>query len=173
MINNIVYDEDKDINIVKDTFQMTSDDNKRFYKTSYYMRHNIKFNEDILPVIFEASVYARRVLCYIIKVTKFGTNIVKINRKNALGYLGTHDYAVISKGLKELLELHIIEKTDNKDEYVIPMNNIIKGRVEVMMQKIEDEKREAEFAARQETTIKNYKELSNKRTLKLKLKRNE
>lgn len=173
MYGEIIYNEDNDENIVKDKFSNMSDDNKRFDKTSWYLRNNVKFNLDSIPIILiNLKLDARKVLAYILTHIKYNTTIITLNRKDILEYLGTKDNAIITNGIKMLLDEGIIEKLEDrgKDVYNLPMNLVVRGNVNTMMSELEKEKKEKEFRDKENQSVKSYKELNESHRLKLKLK---
>lgn len=174
MYGRIIYDEENDENIVKDSFPMTSDDNKLFSKTSWYLRNNVKFNLDAIPIILiNLKSDGRKVLAYILTHLKFNTNVITLDRKDVLKYLGIKDNAVISKGIKMLLEEQIIENVEDapKDTYKVPMNLLVRGNVNTMMSTLEKEKKEKEINERENQNVKSYKELNDVRKFRIKLKK--
>ena len=173
MYDDIIYDETEDENITKDTFSNMSDDNKLFHKTSWFLRNNIKINLDILPIILlDLKANGRKVLTYILTHLKYNTNIISIDRKDVLKYLKSNDYAIITKGIDELMELHIIQRLEDrgKDVYKIPMNFLVRGNVNTMISIIEKEKEEEEIRIRENKQVLSYSQLSRNYKLKIKIK---
>lgn len=113
---NVQYNEDNDNNITNKEFIMTSTDNKVFHTESWYLNNNIKIQMDYLPVILFASLTARKIFYYIIQSVPYNSNVVKLDRKDILIFLDTKDNAMITKGLKELVELSIIKRVDEYDK---------------------------------------------------------
>ena len=131
----------------------------------------ININLDAFPLIIEAGIPGQKVLYYIISHLKFNTNVITINRKEALIFLGSKDPALITEGLKRLIKLGIIVpiNENSKNSYYIPLNNIVKGNVNTMLTKLKEEQEE-ERIKKEEESVKSYTEIVNKHKLKLKLK---
>lgn len=173
MYYDIIFDEKEDSNITQDTFSNMSDDNKLFSKTSWFLKNNVKINIDVIPIILlDLKVNARKVLTYILTHLKYNTNVITIDRKDVIKYLKTNDYAVVTKGISELIELGIIErlKDRGKDVYKIPMNFLVRGNVNTMVSIIKQEEKEKEIKERENIEVLSYKELSEAHRLKLKIK---
>lgn len=173
MYYDIIFDEKEDSNITQDTFSNMSDDNKLFSKTSWFLKNNVKINIDIIPIILlDLKVNARKVLTYILTHLKYNTNVITIDRKDVIKYLKTNDYAIVTKGISELIELGIIErlKDRGKDVYKIPMNFLVRGNVNTMVSTIKQEEKEKEIKERENIEVLSYKELSEAHRLKLKIK---
>lgn len=171
MYGKIIYNEENDDNIINEEFTMTSDDNKVFKKTTKYLKNNVKFSLDILPIILiELKTDARKVLTYILTHLKYNTTVITIDRKDVLKYLDSKDPAVVSNGIKMLLEQNIIEKLEGKDTYNVPINYLVRGNVNTMVSQVEKEKKEKELRDRENKCIESYKVLSDKHKLKIKIK---
>lgn len=172
MYNEIIYNKDDDYNIIDDMFKNKDVNGKFFNTNSYYLRNNVKINLDAFPLIIEAGVPGQKVLYYIISHLKFNTNVITINRKEALVFLGSKDPALITEGLKRLIKLGIIVpiNKNSKNDYYIPLNNIVRGNVNTMLTKLKEEQEEEERIKKEEESIKSYTEIVNKHKLKLKLK---
>lgn len=58
---------------------------------------------------------------------------------------------MITKGLKELVELSIIKRVDEHDKnlYALTMNAVVRGNVDTMVKQYKKEREKAEFAASQ------------------------
>ena len=165
---NVQYNEDNDNNITNKEFVMTSTDNKVFHTESWYLNNNIKIQMDYLPVILFASLTARKIFYYIIQSVPYNSNVVKLDRKDILIFLNTKDNAMITKGLKELVELSIIKRVDEHDKnlYALTMNAVVRGNVDTMVKQYKKEQEEAEFAASQKSCIQSYSQLVLKRKAK-------
>lgn len=172
MYNEIIYNKDDDYNIIDDMFKNKDVNGKSFNTKSYYLHNNVKINLDAFPLIIEAGVPGQKVLYYIISHLKFNTNVITINRKEALAFLGSKDPALITEGLKRLIKLGMIVPVDehNKNKYYIPLNNIVRGNVNTMITKLKEEQEEQERIKKEEESVKSYTEIVNKHKLKLKLK---
>ena len=172
MYNEIIYNKDDDYNIIDDMFKNKDVNGKPFNTKSYYLHNNVKINLDAFPLIIEAGVPGQKVLYYIISHLKFNTNVITINRKEAIAFLGSKDPALITEGLKRLIKLGIIVPFDehNKNKYYIPLNNIVRGNVNTMVTKLKEELEEQERIKKEEESVKSYTEIVNKHKLKLKLK---
>lgn len=158
---NICYAKDDDTNIANKEFIMTSTDNKTFHTESWYLNNNIKIQMNYVPNILFASLTARKLFYYIVQIVPYNSNIISLDRKDILKYLNTNDRAVITKGLKELIELGIIKRMNEHDKnlYALTMNAVVRGNVDVMVKQYNKEKEEAEFAASQKLCIKSYNQL--------------
>ena len=172
MYNEIIYNKDDDYNIIDDMFKNKDVNGKVFNTKSYYLHNNVKINLDVFPLIIEAGVPGQKVLYYIISHLKFNTNVITINRKEALAFLGSKDPALITEGLKRLIKLGIIVPVskNSKNNYYIPLNNIVRGNVNTMLTKLKEEQEEQERIKKEEESVKSYTEIVNKHKLKLKLK---
>lgn len=172
MNGKIIYNKDDDYNIINDTFKMRDVNNKSFNTNTWYLHNNVKVNLDAFPLIIEAGVPGQKVLYYILTHLKFNTNVIIINRKEALTFLGSKDPALISNGIKRLTELGIIVPVseNSKNEFYIPLNNIVRGNVNAMISKSTEEQKEIERIKKEENSAKSYTEIVNKHKLKLKLK---
>ena len=171
MNGKIIYNKDDDYNIIDDMFKNKDVNGKCFNTKSYDLHNNVKINLDAFPLIIEAGVPGQKVLYYIISHLKFNTNVITINRKEALIFLGSKDPALITEGLKRLIKLGIIVPIDenSKNNYYIPLNNIVRGNVNTMLTKLKEEQEE-ERIKKEEKSVKSYTEIVNKHKLKLKLK---
>lgn len=168
MYYDIDYDKSRDKNVIQNTFNMISDDNKGFNKTSWYLNNNVKINIDYLPIVFELSSAGQKVLYYIISNLKYNTNVITINRKNLLKVLNTKDNGLITRGLKDLVSSELIKQYSDTDKntFIVPMNFLVRGNVDTMMQEIKRQKAQQEFEERENANKKSYKEL----TLKIRKK---
>lgn len=172
MYNEIIYNKDDDYNIINDMFKNKDVNGKVFNTKSYYLHNNVKINLDAFPLIIEAGVPGQKVLYYIISHLKFNTNVITINRKEALAFLGSKDPALITEGLKRLIKLGIIVPVseNSKNNYYIPLNNIVRGNVNTMLNKLKEEQEEQERIKKEKESVKSYTEIINKHKFKLKLK---
>lgn len=172
MINEIIYNKDDDYNIVKEDFKNKDKNGKHFDTECWYLRNNVKINIDSFPLIIAAGIPAQKVLYYILAHLKYGTNIISINRKELLNFIDSKDPGLITKGLNRLIELGLIVplKENSKNDYYIPLNNMARGNVNAMINKIEEERRERERIERENSSIKSYREIIDKRKFKIKLK---
>ena len=170
MSDNVNYDKARDINITSHPFTVKSDSNKDFTKTSWYMKNNIKININAFAKLIDSGVYAQKVLYYIIYKLKKDTNYITIDRKEALSFLGTNDAAVVSKGIKKLLNIGFIERNPNgrKNDFIVPMNYIVKGNVDTMIKQVVEKENENKRVEKELKEVKTYAEISNKVKLKLK-----
>lgn len=166
---NICYNKDDDINVTNKEFVMTSTDNKTFHTESWYLNNNLKIQMNYVPIILFASLTARKMFYYIVQVTPYNSNIIKLDRKDILTFLDTKDNAVITKGLKELVALGIIKRVDNYDKnlYALTMNAVVRGNVDTMVKQYKKEQEEAEFAASQKVCVQSYSQLVLKRKSKI------
>lgn len=162
MYYDINYDETNDKNVIKNTFNMVSDDNKGFNKTSWYLNNNVKINIDYLPIVFELSSAGQKVLYYIISNLKYNTNVITIDRKNLLKVIDTKDNGLITRGLKDLIDSKLIKryKESDKNTFIVPMNFLVRGNVDTMMREIERQKSQREFEERENANRKSYNELT-------------
>ena len=172
MNSGIIYDKDNDYNIIDDMFKTKDINGKPFNVKSYYLHNNVKINIDAFPLIIEAGVPGQKVLYYIISHLKFNTNVITINRKEALTFLGSKDPALITEGLKRLIKLGIIVpiKENSKNDYYVPLNNIVRGNINTMLTKLKEEQEEQERIEREKASIKSYTEIINNHKFKLKFK---
>lgn len=169
MYDVIKYDEDNDSNIIQNTFNMVSDDNKGFSRTSWYLSNNVKINIDYLPKVFSLSSAGQKVLYYIISSLRYNTNVITINRKDALKVIGDNNHSTVTRGLKDLIDSGLIKKYDKNDKntFIVPMDFLVRGNVDTMMREVAQRKQQREFEERENANKKSYSEL----TLKLR-KRN-
>ena len=172
MNNRIIYNKDDDINIVEDEFMNKDINGKSFSTKSYYLHNNIKINLDAFPLIIKAGVPGQKVLYYIMSHMKFNTNNITINRKEALAFLGSKDPALITIGINRLVELGLIVpiSKNSKNDFYVPLNNIVRGNVNKMITSLQEEQKEQELIEKEQKSIKSYTEIINKHKLKLKLK---
>ena len=172
MNNEIIYDKDDDYNIINDMFKNKDVNGKSFNTKSYYLHNNVKINLDAFPLIIEAGVPGQKVLYYIISHLKFNTNVITINRKEALIFLGSKDPALITEGLKRLIKLGIIVPVEenSKNNYYVPLNNIVRGNVNTMLNKLKEEQEEQERIKKEKESVKSYTEIVNNHKFKLRLK---
>lgn len=166
---NICYNKDDDINVTNKEFVMTSVDNKTFHTESWYLTNNLKIQMNYVPIILFASLTARKMFYYIVQVTPYNSNIIKLDRKDILTFLDTKDNAIITKGLKELVALGIIKRVDNRDKnlYALTMNAVVRGNVDTMVKQYKKEQEEAEFAASQKACVQSYSQLVLKHKAKI------
>lgn len=103
---------------------------------------------------------------------KFNTNNITINRKEALAFLGSKDPALITIGIDRLVELGLIVpiSENSKNDFYVPLNNIVRGNVNKMITSLQEEQKEQELIEKEQKSIKSYTEIINKHKLKLKLK---
>ena len=120
-------------------------------KSYLFFGFSIKIQIDYLPVILFASLTACKIFYYIIQSVPYNSNVVKLDRKDILIFLDTKDNAMITKGLKELVELSIIKRVDEHDKnlYALTMNAVVRGNVDTMVKQYKKEREKAEFAASQ------------------------
>lgn len=166
---NIYYNKDDDTSITNKEFVMTSTDNKVFHTESWYLNNNLKIQLDYVPSILFATLTARKIFYYIIQVVPYNSNIIHLDRKEILAFLESTDRAIVSKGLKELVELGIIKRIDenNKNLYALTMNAVVRGNVDTMVKQYKKEQEEAEFAASQKVCVQSYSQLVLKRKSKI------
>lgn len=172
MNNRITYNKDDDINIVEDEFMNKDINGKSFNTKSYYLHNNIKINLDAFPLIIKAGVPGQKVLYYIMSHMTFNTNNITINRKEALAFLGSKDPALITIGINRLVELGLIVpiSKNSKNDFYVPLNNIVRGNVNKMITSLQEEQKEQELIEKEQKSIKSYTEIINKHKLKLKFK---
>lgn len=164
----ITYNKESDENIVNDMFAIVADNGKAFNKTSWYMQNNVKVNINSFVTMLTLSAAARRMLSYIIIHLKYNTNVISIDRQDVAKFFETKNQTFIGDGLKELLEVGFIKPSSNggKNDFVVPMNNIVRGNIDEMMREIKHREQQEEIAKKEQLSIKSYTELSFKRKIK-------
>ena len=117
-----------------------------FTKLVNIMDNNIKGHKETMHTILNLSSNGRKVLDYIYAIVPYNNNVITINRKDALIYLNSSDRAMITKGIKELLETGIIRKYNdtNKNKYILSMGMSVYGNVDVMVRRAKEEAKERE-----------------------------
>lgn len=117
-----------------------------FTKLVNIMDNNIKVHKEAMHTILNLSSNGRKVLDYIYAIVPYNNNVITIDRKDALIYLNSSDRAMITKGIKELLETGIIRKYNdtNKNKYILSMGMSVYGNVDVMVRRAKEEAKERE-----------------------------
>lgn len=159
----IDYNENTDVHIVDDTFDG---------KKTYYMENNVKVHYESFLKLLEAKAPARNVMRYVLSKMRYNSTRVTIDREEIKRYCGSKDNGMVKDGINQLIELGIIKPVNIKDkipkEFIIPMNNIVKGNVNAMVEKALEEQKQIEIAKKENEIVDSYNKIYKNQTNKRK-----
>lgn len=149
---------------------------RTIYKDVFVMNDGFHMSIDALPAFISLGKRTQLMLMFILKTLKYGSNVIHINRKEAIKFLSddkhTSNKYEISTALSELTDKGFIEKLDT-NYYEVIVSTLYKGNLDKMRKEIELQ-RERLAKGNVEDDIESYTEIDKKRTLRINLnKENE
>lgn len=152
LIDNRLPMKNKDSYIVKgDSIRTVTKDNEVVLTEPWYMKNAVKIPLSMWTTITGLHSYGSKVMYYILsKIYNNNRFLLTTTDRKEMGnklHLSSSD---ITKGLKELTDKSVgllVEKEDGY--YEIPMDKLVRGNVDKMVRKLEEEKREKEEEAKE------------------------